>query len=227
VPLHPRDYTRTCPHFGTRAAFSLQADFQAVDENGAGRRWRAVTCPSCGGAILLETDPETDSLKDVLPERVGDWSVLHLPEAVERDWTEAIKVFDVAAYQATVVACGRTLEAAGDELGVEANTLDRRIRKMLEDGLITVGFGDAMTYVRLIRNTGAHAGETVSPESAEGTMRFTLQALRLLYEVPGELKRLRGGPIEVTGTAHVTGGGDTTVEGHAGELQTSSLDEPA
>jgi ribosomal protein S27AE len=226
VPLHPRDFTRTCPHCGTRAAFSQQQDFQAVDENGVGRRWRAATCPSCGGAILLETD-DTDSLKAVLPERVGNWSVLHLPGAVERDWIEAIKVFDVAAYQSTVVACGRTLEAAADELGVEANTLDRRIRKMLEDGLITVGFGDAMTYVRLIRNTGAHAGETVSPESAEGTMRFTLQALRLLYEVPGELKRLRGGPIEVTGTAQVAGGGDVTVGGHAAESPTTSLDEPA
>ena len=61
---------------------------------------------------------------------------------------------------------------------------------MLNQGLITTEFKGAMTYTRMIRNVGAHAGQSVSPESAEGAMRFTQQTLRLLFEVPAQLKRL-------------------------------------
>jgi hypothetical protein len=51
--------------------------------------------------------------------------------------------------------------------------------------------------VRVIRNVGAHAAEQeVTPDTAEGTMRFTQQMLRLLFEVPGELHRLTGHPPE-------------------------------
>ncbi|MDQ3647010.1 MAG: DUF4145 domain-containing protein [Actinomycetota bacterium] len=121
----------------------------------------------------------------------------HLPPAIERDWQEAVQVHRVGAHASAVVACGRTLEAAADEHGIEGRTLQQRLNKMLEQGLITNRFHEAMDYARLIRNTGAHAGQPVSPESAEGTMRFTQQALRLLFEVPGELDRLQGRPPEL------------------------------
>jgi hypothetical protein len=83
------------------------------------------------------------------------------------------------------------------KLGITGRTLQARINKMLEQDLITSSFGDAMDYVRLIRNVGAHAGQPVSSGSAEGTMRFTQQALRLLFEVPGELERLTEPPEEL------------------------------
>jgi hypothetical protein len=50
-----------------------------------------------------------------------------------------------------------------------------------------------------MRNVGAHSGDPVSPESAEGVMHFTQQALRLLFEVPGELDQLTTPPPEVAG----------------------------
>lgn len=120
----------------------------------------------------------------------------HLPDAVREDWEEAIKVYHVGAYRAAVVSCGRTLEAASSERDIPKGTLDSRITRMLQDGLITTEFKAAMTYVRVIRNVGAHAGQGVTADTAEGTMRFTQQALRLLFEVPGELHRLTTAPPE-------------------------------
>jgi Domain of unknown function (DUF4145) len=93
--------------------------------------------------------------------------------------------------------CGRALEAAANEREVEGRSLAARINRMRTDGLITTEFSEAMDYVRLIRNTGAHAGQEVSIESAEGTMRFTQQTLRILFEVPGELRKLQGHPPEL------------------------------
>lgn len=170
----------------------------APTATGASRMWSMACCPACGGAVVIETD--SDGLViSVLPEAMGEWDVAHLPPEIARDWKEAVSVYRVGAVASAVVMCGRTLEAAGDLLGVEGKTLQARIKKMLEDGLITTSFRDAMNYVRLIRNTGAHAGAEVSQESAEGTMRFTQQTLRLLFEVPGELNRLQGQPPELAG----------------------------
>jgi hypothetical protein len=198
MPMTPGDYVRVCPHCGTRTRLEQQHEFDILDDKGLTKIWLTVADPGCGGTSLFEisADGQRDFIR-MIPERIGDWSVAHLPEPVEEDWQEAIKVFDVGAHRMAVVACGRTLEAAADARGVEKRTLDSRIRKMMSDNLITSEFGDAMTYVRFIRNTGAHAGQDVPADAAEGTMRFTLQALRLLFEVPGELGRLKGPPAEL------------------------------
>lgn len=108
------------------------------------------------------------------------------------EWTYRL----VGANASAVVACGRTLEAAADARKMTGKTLRDRVTKMQNEGLITTEFKSAMSYVRLIRNIGAHAGRPVRRESAEGTMRFTQQALRLLFEVPAELGRLTAPPPE-------------------------------
>jgi hypothetical protein len=130
------------------------------------------------------------------PARIDAWAVAHLPASVSSIWGEAGIVFGIGAYRMAVVACGRTLEQAAIEREIEAKTLQKRIEKMQEDGLITREFRGAMDYVRVIRNVGAHAGQEVSRDTADGTMRFTQQTLRLLFEVPGELRRLMGHPPE-------------------------------
>jgi Domain of unknown function (DUF4145) len=147
--------------------------------------------------IVIETTHPGDEFVAAHPQVIGEWEVQHLPPVIDRDWKEAVGVFQVGANASAVVMCGRTLEAAGDQLGIEGRGLQQRIRHMLTEGLVTARFREAMDYVRLIRNTGAHAGSEVSRESAEGTMRFTQQALRLLFEVPGELDRLTVHPPEL------------------------------
>ncbi|MGH9320580.1 MAG: DUF4145 domain-containing protein [Vicinamibacteria bacterium] len=150
--------------------------------------------------MVFEANPSTGSFTRMLPGSVGEWDVDHVPGAVSGIWEEAVRVFGVAANASAVVACGRTLEAAADERQIDGNTLQQRIERMRDEGLITAEFRDAMDYVRLIRNVGAHAGDPVSRESAEGTMRFTQQTLRLLFEVPAELAQLTGHPPELNDT---------------------------
>lgn len=155
--------------------------------------------------MICEHDATTGTILEVLPQPTGEWRVGHLPHAVDAIWQEAVKVYGVGANASAVVACGRALEQAAEERNVSGKTLQQRIEKMRTDGLITTEFKDAMDYVRLIRNVGAHAGQEVSRDSAEGTMRFTLQTLRLLFEVPGELGRLTGHPPELNGADETNG----------------------
>lgn len=195
---NPNEWVITCPYCSASPApfRPTGRDFSTTGADGQSRQWRPAGCPACGGVIIAEL--RAGSIIDMQPTSSGDWEVAHLPEEdLAPVWEEAIKVFRVGAYASAVVACGRTLEAAADIRGITGKNLNTRINKMRTDGLITSEFKDAMDYVRLIRNIGAHAGKEVSRESAEGTMRFTQQTLRLLFEVPNELERLTGHPPEL------------------------------
>lgn len=147
--------------------------------------------------MIFEADSNGDHLVQMHPESTGEWDVGHVPPDVQTNWDEAVKVYRVGANASAVVACGRVLEGAAAHRHIDGKTLQQQVHKMLNDGLITTEFKGAIDYVRLIRNVGAHAGKVVGRESAEGTMRFTQQALRLLFEVPGELSRLTGHPPEL------------------------------
>lgn len=190
------ELTIRCPYCSAYPApFEGQQSFQTEGRDGLPRVWYMAFCPACGAAVVMELDPaDGNTVMKVYPESVGEWQVGHLPDGVKAEWDEAISVFRVGAHPSAVVACGRCLEAGAEELDVGGRTLDERIRNMRNLGLIADQFKEAMTYVRLIRNIGAHTGQKVSPETAEGAMRFTQQALRLLFEVPGELKRLTRPP---------------------------------
>jgi len=157
------------------------------------REWYVAACPGCGGGILLE---ERGDWVTAYPESTGGWSVGHLPDTVSASWDEAIAAHDAGLNAATVVMCGRTLESAFDARGVTGGSLQQRLTQAEETGLITKEFMGAVSYARLMRNVGAHAGDSVSQDSADGVMSFTQQALRLLFEVPGELEQLTT-PTEV------------------------------
>ncbi len=195
----PGEWLMTCPHCSASPApFVAQAMVATAGASGEDRRWQPASCPACGGMIVAEVDGN-GHIMAAYPKETGEWEVDHLPPDVRTDWGEAVKVYRVGANASAVVACGRTLEAAADARGVTRGTLGQRVAKMQQEGLITTEFKGAMSYVRLIRNIGAHAGRPVRRESAEGTMLFTQQALRLLFEVPNELDRLTTPPPDELG----------------------------
>jgi hypothetical protein len=175
---------------------AFQVLHQTTTAPAAGGRatdWKLAKCPECGGVIVAEIRADGGrgtELGRVFPDAAGQWAVEGLSGDVAMSWAEAIAVYEGAAHHAAVVMCGRTLEAAAHARDMSGGTLHQQINQMLIRGLITSEFKGAMTYTRLIRNVGAHAGKAVSPESAEGAMRFTQQTLRLLFEVPAQLARL-------------------------------------
>jgi hypothetical protein len=195
----PQDWVRTCPYCRANFVYFNQQHprIPTTGPDGGQRQWQAASCPACGAVAVFELNPSSNVVIDMHPKTVGTWEVAHLPDSVRAIWEEATNVFGVGANASAVVACGRTLEEAAVERKIIKGTLQQRIERMRTDGLITTEFKGAMDYVRLIRNVGAHAGKEVSRESAEGTMRFTQQTLRLLFEVPNELSRLTGHPPEL------------------------------
>ncbi len=171
----------------------LTNDAQAKRATGAPRYWAVVSCPRCAGAVLIETNSPNESPPKAIAtvpedERVGI-QVAHLPADVERFYRDAQRVLGAGVPDAAAVQLRKTLEAAAGHFGINDGPLIARIEKLIEEGLITKGFGKVLDHVRLVGNVGAHAADqTVDEAAANRALRFTTQILRNLFEIPVKLE---------------------------------------
>jgi hypothetical protein len=174
----------------------------ATVETGGGhyRTWAAVTCPRCGGLVGIETNPPhpeyADAVRRVIPESDTQTTIQHLPSDVERYFRGGVTVLRAGVPDAAAVQLRKTLEAAAKHVGVTTQPLVKAVQQMIDDGLITKGFAAVLDHIRVVGNAGAHAGaEEVDLVAAERAMRFTVQVLRNLFEIPGELGELDSGTL--------------------------------
>lgn len=199
-----------CPHCGFQhLQFSVVWTNQHVKAVArAGRPWAAIACPRCGGVTALEMSP-TGTLQSPgadIPDQTwvslvarypeGDAARLridHLPDSIGTYFANAQRVLAAGVNSSAAVELRRTLEAATNHFNAGGNKpLFQQIKKLIDDGLVTRQFGEALTYVRKIGNAGAHAGEEVlSDRDLQACMRFTELLLRNLFEVPGALAELQ------------------------------------
>lgn len=95
---------------------------------------------------------------------------------------------------AAAVQLRRTLEAAAAHFDVSGSNLMGSIRQLIDQGLVTRQFGDALHHIRQVGNIGAHYSDArVDEEKARRVLNFTTLLLRNLFEVPGELSQISGG----------------------------------
>jgi hypothetical protein len=108
MPLSGNSVLRDCPWCGLRdgemqhLALNLSADRRASTP----RYWSVISCPRCGGAILIEhTSPDYPpaQLLKVVPERDGDARVEHLPDEVRKYYEDAVSVLEAVGARAAQV----------------------------------------------------------------------------------------------------------------------------
>lgn len=183
----------------------LQVDLGAPGTGGAARFWSVMSCPRCAGAVVIETNEPTaiqhQQLR-ILPDEGSTNRVGDLPPDVLSFYRGAIRVLDAGVPDAAAVQLRRTLEAAAAHHGIDSGPLVQRIKKLIEKGLVTAQFGEALDHIRKVGNVGAHASdERVDEETAERALRFTTAFLRDLFEIPAELAALRASsPADVMPT---------------------------
>lgn len=171
------------------------ADIAAVTSKKTTRTWTVVFCPWCAGAIMIETNAQNASPPEeltVVPTEPHDLTVDHLPDDVRAYYSDAIRVMDAGVPDAAAVQLRRTLEAAAQHFDVKPFPLDKAVKELIGEQLITSQFGEVLHAVRKVGNMGAHASDDrVDEETARRVLRFTTQVLRNLFEIPAELEQLR------------------------------------
>jgi len=170
------------------------------------RAWAVFTCPRCAGltaieleiySIEIELNTSLSSQVEVteiraLPESGSlRYRVSHLPEDVERYFSDAQRVIDAGVPDAAAVQLRRTLEAAAAHKGIKERTLVKSVQALIQGGFITQDFSRVLHHVRKVGNQGAHyTDESLDESEVQRALRFTTQVLRNLFEVPGELAEL-------------------------------------
>lgn len=197
---HPSYAFRDCPWCGLRDAHMNPMNTDVLTAGPDKQRWWSfMSCPRCANLIVLETSPknETERIIRTIPEPGHTPDVAHLPEDVATYYREAIQILDVGVSSAAAVQLRKTLEAAAAHFGVDRGSLVNRVRGLIKAGLITSQFGQALDYIRVIGNVGAHAtDQRLDEETVRRALRFTTQALRNLFEIPAELEALKQGAKE-------------------------------
>jgi len=194
---------RNCPWCGVRdAQLHLQAGpVMARRADYRERWWTLLTCPRCAGPIVVETNhaneaPHRELSTFPVEERVTV-AVAHLPDDVEAYYGDALRVLDAGVPDAAAVQLRRTLEAAAAHLGIKESSLVKSIEEMIAQQLITAQFGEVLHHVRKVGNLGAHAtDERIDDTTAQQVLKFTMQVLRNLFEIPAELDQLGGSSDE-------------------------------
>ena len=99
---------RDCPGCGLRDAQRqhLSMNLSADRQDSTPRYWSVISCPRCGGAILIEHTPPgfpQAQLLKVVPEHGADVRVEHLPDAVRPHYEDAIRVLEAVGAHASDV----------------------------------------------------------------------------------------------------------------------------
>lgn len=175
-------------HFGA-------GDQSRVNLASGRQRWFTfLTCPRCGGPHVVEhtAQGEPSRIIQVVPAHADTtYDVQHLPNDVQSYYEDAIKVLRVGVPDAAAVQLRRTLEAAASHFETSGKSLFENVKQLIDKGLITMQFSEALTHIRQVGNIGAHAtDERLDAPAVERALRFTTQLLRNLFEVPAELASL-------------------------------------
>jgi Domain of unknown function (DUF4145) len=172
-------------------------DRQTVKSDGRPRTYTFLACPDCGGITVLETNGnvgvgmEHFVLRVTPDDEDARHEIRHLPDDVSEYFEGARRVLDAGVPDAAAVQLRKTLEAAAAHFDVSERNLMKSIEKLIDEGLVTKQFGDALHHIRAVGNAGAHAtDQRVDDVRALQAMRFTTQLLRNLFEVPGDLREI-------------------------------------
>lgn len=202
-------YFRDCPWCGVKhaAMTPMWSRVGIRDTTNTARSWIAMACPRCAGLVTVEVhisglhhmaddqpipvSVDGFELRAVPDAGRKEYQINHLPEDVERFFSDALLVMEAGVPDAAAVQLRRTLEAAAAHKGASKRNLVQSVEQMMSDGLVTRDFGDVLTHVRKLGNIGAHASdEKLTAAEVNRALRFTTQFLRNVFEVPGELELL-------------------------------------
>lgn len=113
-----------------------------------------------------------------------------LPDDVGHAYAEARRCYSVGANAAAELTCRRILMHVAVEKGAEeGKSFSSYLDHLSAQGYVTPPMQPWVELIRTHGNAATHRLATVPRERAEGTMMFTAELLRLVYEMEWHAKR--------------------------------------
>jgi hypothetical protein len=163
-------YGYTCGHCGREVSGIVVATYQYGDHVD----W--LLCPSCGkGSVHSD---------GVFPRPVYGVEIDGLPDMVKKAYQEARNCMSVTSYTACELICRSILMHVSVEKGADINqSFEAYVSFLEKNGYITPVMKDWVKLIKEHGNKAAHKLESPDRNRAECTFMFTLELLRLIYEM--------------------------------------------
>jgi hypothetical protein len=168
--------TFVCGHCGTKVAGAVAAIYSYKLEN-IQRRIKWLLCTNCGEGSSMTDDK-------LYPGAVFGPAIEGLPDDVKDAYQEARNCLSVNAFTACDLICRKILMHVGVEKGAEeGKTFAFYIDHLESQGYITPPMKRWVDIIRQHGNKATHKLEPSDRTRAEGTLMFTAEMLRLIYEM--------------------------------------------
>lgn len=165
-----------CGHCGTEVSGAVIASVD--DEQNRGLSGKFIQCPKCKEGTFLNIS------NVAFPGAAFGPTIQGLPVDVQQAYSEARDCLSVNATTASELICRKILmHVAVDKGAKEGETFKFYIEYLETKGYVTPPMGE---WVKLIKNHGNESTHQLAkPERsrAEGTILFTAQLLRSIYEM--------------------------------------------
>lgn len=183
---------KTCPHCGRanpviNHLWGTQTPLPRGD-GGAPSRWAIYACTSCGQAILAkgaarlpgQNDVGNPEIVDILPKQRSAPS--ELPEIARNFLQQAYDTLH--APDAAGLMAASAIDAMLKDIGYVEGSLYDRIRKAVDDHVLTSGMGEWAHHVRLEANNVRHADADrphLTPDEARQCVEFAQAMAQFLF----------------------------------------------
>jgi len=182
-----------CPHCQVHTPhLACVHETETTDHSGGNHRvWKFYACRSCGGIVTayagyhhqdytFEWFPESASAADTIPDRARAF----LDQAIE----------SLHAPAGSIMLCASSVDAMLKEKGYASGTLNSRIKKAVDDHLVTPEMAEWAHEVRLDANDQRHAddnGGMPTGEDARKCVDFVAALGEFLFVLPARIERGR------------------------------------
>lgn len=205
--------TTNCPHCGTQSV-GFQIIFSKTPKDNSYNQHNCLAV--CGGCLrpicfIAVRNDSTETPHQFVGNISGKYQISqtwplpkpiaippHCPKAVSGRFNEGEQAFERKNWNAAVAMYRSALDIATKEMVPEAASklMAARLKWMLDNGRLTQDLFDWASHVRIGGNEALHDPDDFGEGDAKPLRYFTEMFLRYVYELPGEVARLRGAKAE-------------------------------
>ena len=172
--------------------------FEALpdEEDGLRRvRYSLAFCRKCDGVFLYRscnTEPSELPLEEMLYPRSMGPLAPDIPALIRRPHESAVSCFETANYEPCVIMCRKTLEAMCQVLGETSGTLQARLRRLRDAGVVEARLCGWADELRTVGNDAAHDLQlNISKEDARDCMDFVNMILIYVFTLDKKFQEFK------------------------------------
>jgi hypothetical protein len=158
-------------------------------------RYSLAFCRRCEGVFLYRScnsEPSELALEEMLYPRSTDPMGPDISALIRRPHESAVSCFETANYEPCVIMCRKTLEAMCQVLGETSGTLQARLRRLRDGGVVEARLCAWADELRMVGNDAAHdLLLNISKEDARDSLDFVNTILIYVFTLDKKFQEFK------------------------------------